>query len=262
MMPSFSFSGFRFCTAFLAMLFAGSLLLTMPAGAQMFSVSEAAQRNNNPVIESPAYGGIGLMNARFSFYGENGSGSEDFPGGFYEFDDVMYRAGFYTPGLFFEIADGTSVGEREDIRATQLTLGVTSSSNIYVRNKFNIRIPVGLNTSYFLVRTSQTASSNEEFSQSSVYLRSGLHLLYQPFQALLLESVSSPTIGYTIGAFGDTGGLSYILDQELRVSLPNIGGSNYGFTLGYGIGTTRFDNSDERFKYDLSGHRFTIGLSF
>lgn len=262
MMPSYSFSGFRFFTAFLVLLFAGSLLLSIPAGAQMFSVSESAQRNNSPIIESPSYAGAGLMNARFSFYGQSGTGNEDFPGGFYEFDDVMYRAGFYSPSLFFEIADGTSVGEREDIRATQLTLGVTSASSLLTRNKFNIRIPVGLNTSYFLVRTSETAGSSEEISQSSVYFRSGLHLLYRPVQGFLLESVSSPGIGYTIGAFGDTGGLSYILDQELRASFPNIGGSNYGFTLGYGIGTTRFDNSDERFKYDLSGHRFTLGFTF
>lgn len=261
-MLSSPFSGFRFYIALLAMLLCLSMMPSGAVFAQMFSVSESTRSSATPNIESPSYAAFGIMNARFSFYGEEGSGSEAFPGGFYTFDDVMYQAGFYTPGLFFEIADGTSVGPREDIRATQLTLGVTSSNALLTRNSFNIRVPVGLNTSYFLVRTSQTASSNEEFSQSSVYLRSGLHLLYKPFEKLVLESVSSPSIGYTIGAFGDTGGLSYILDQQLRASIPNIGGSNYGFTFGYGIGTTRFDNSDERFKYDLGGHRFSVGLTF
>lgn len=202
------------------------------------------------------------MAAEFSFYGSTGSGSADFPGGFYEFDDLMYTAGFYSPGLFFEISDGTSMGEENDIRATHLALGVTTASNLLLRDRFNIRVPVGLTTSYFLVRTSETAGSNEEFSQSSVYLRSGIHLLLRPVFGLVLESISTPSIGYTIGAFGDTGGLSYILDQQFRVGFPNIGGSSYGISLGAGAVFTRFDNSEERFRYDLSGFRFTAGLSF
>ena len=262
MMLPLSFSPFRLCAILFTLLLSGSFLLAAPARAQMFSISESAERTSTPNIISPSHAGAGLLSARFSFYGTPQNDSEAFPGGFYEFDDVMYRAGFYTPGLFFEIADGTSLGEREDIRATQLTLGVTSSSTIYARRKFNIRIPVGLNTSYFLVRTSQTASSNEEFAQSSVYLRSGLHLLLRPVQGFILESISSPSIGYTIGAFGDTGGLSYLLEQQFKAGFPNIGGSNYGFTIGFGLGLSRFDNSDERFKYDLSGYRFSAGLTF
>ncbi|AXJ02028.1 hypothetical protein CYPRO_2789 [Cyclonatronum proteinivorum] len=240
-----------FCTLLLALLLADDLQ------AQMFSVSAGTQRQQL-LLTTPSSAGTFLEFADFSLFGSIAEHA-NIPD--YSFDGVLYGLYVRTPGLVFQLADRTSLGPEEDIRATFASLGLLAPATIRTGRTFRIGIPFGLSTDYTLVRTRQTANTSAEFAQNSVYISAGLDFLFQLTQRVQLHAVSQPSIGFTVGSYGATGGASYKLTQDVFFNVTQLAGI-FGLQAGYTAAFYRFSNSDAEFRYDWSSHRLRLALTF
>lgn len=225
--------------------------------AQMFSVSTSAQPQQQRLI-TPSSAGAFLEFADFSLFGRRPEGTT-VPD--YSFDGVLYGIYLRTPGLVIQVADRTSLGPNEDIRATFASLSLLAPATIRGGNSYRIAIPFGLSTDYTLVRTSQTANTANEFAQNSVYVAAGLDFLFQLGQTTQLHIVSQPSLGFTVGSYGATGGASYKLTQDVFFNFNQLVG-RVGAQLGYTASFYRFSNSDVEFRYDWSSHRVRLAVTF
>lgn len=230
---------------------------SLPLQAQMFSVSGAAQPQQQRLIP-PSSAGAFVEFADFSLFGRiaDESAMPD-----YSFDGMLYGVFIRTPGLVFHLADRTSLGGDEDIRATFVGLGVQAPATIRAANTYRIAIPFGLRTDYTLVRTRQTANTSQEFAQNSIYIAAGLDFLFQLTQRTQLHAVSQPNIGFTVGSYGANGGTSYKLTQDVFLNFNQLAG-RFGAQLGYTATFIRYSNTDPEFRYDWSSHRLRLAVTF
>jgi len=240
-----------------ALLFLLISLGAQPAHAQMFSVSGDAPQTGE-LLSPPSSISPSLQFVNFSYYGPGG---EDLPEDLFNFTGELYGLAYESESLTLSIADRTSLGPEEEIRATRVGLAVRSPATLVAQRNYRITIPFGLNTDYTLVRTSETANSSSEFAQNSGYVSAGIDALFRISDNILLQSVSTPYFGYTVGSFGSTGGISYKLKQDIRLSVNNIF-RQFGMVAGYSFDYARFNNSDTRFRYDWTSHSVMLGVTF
>ncbi|GEM_PF-3205576 len=240
-------------------LFVGLYMLSPQlASAQMFSVSSTSSQQIGSPLEMPSSLGPSLIFTDFSYYGPNGDNGPD---ELFNFNDVLYSASFESPFLSIFIADRTSMGDNENIRATRLGIGIRSPATIAAGSNYRISIPFGLNTDFTLVRTPETANTNIEFAQNAGYVAAGIDGLFRITDSVLFQVITAPNFGYTVGSYGSTGGISYKLTQDLRFSIIDIY-RQYGLQAGYSFQFIRFNNSDTDFRYDWISHSVRLAVTF
>ena len=244
--------------AFISCLFVFLLLIPIDAKAQMFSVSSSSVPQNGAPFVMPSTLGPLLEFTDFNYYGPNRDGG---PAVGYNFNGVLYGASFETPFLSVFIADRTSLGDEENIRATRLGIGVRSPAIITADPNYVISIPFGLNTDFTLVRTPSTSNTNEEFAQNAGYISAGIDGIFRISGNIIFQTVSTPNFGYTVGSYGSTGGVSYKLKQDFRLIMADLY-RQYGLQAGYSFQFVRFNNSDSDFRYDWLSHSIRLAVSF
>ncbi len=244
-------------SAFVAATLLVLLSTVRTSQAQMFSVSSSPDQPGS-VFQVPNSITAGLEFSDFSYFGPRG---DDLPDTIYDFNGAMYTLRYESGSLSLYISDRTSLGPEDDIRATRIGIGLQSLAPIAVGSRARYAIPFALNTDYTLVRTSETANTGDEFAQNSIYLQSGLDILLRITGNTVLQTVTAPHIGYTVGQLGSSGGVSYKLRQDVRFSVNNIY-SGFGLIAGYTFQFSRFSNSDRQFRYDLMSHSVLLGFTF
>ncbi|MCH8558742.1 MAG: hypothetical protein LAT84_13020 [Balneolia bacterium] len=244
--------------AFLTFLSALFFLNSTEARAQMFSVSSSSSPQAGSPLVMPSTIGPLLEFTDFSYYGPNGT---EGPDASYNFNGVLYGASFESPFLSVFIADRTSLGDEENIRATRLGIGIRSPAVIAASPNYVISIPFGLNTDFTLVRTPSTSNTNEEFAQNAGYIAAGIDGIFRITDNILFQTVSTPNFGYTVGSYGSTGGISYKLRQDFRFSVIDIY-RQYGLQAAYSFQFVRFNNSDTDFRYDWLSHSIRLAVTF
>jgi hypothetical protein len=240
-----------FCiTTLLVMLFAAD------SYAQMFSV------RSSEIQRGPTIPGNNLLFSYditdFSFFGKM---DPQAPFVRYDFNGPLYRVQYETPLFHIFAGFGGSLGAEKNIRVTTIGVGLSGMYPISQSQKFQVTIPLTLNTDYTLIRTGDTANTSDEFAQNSGYIGAGLNLHYLSGAKFRIRSSSQPQIGYTTGSLGSTGGVSWKISQQIRVYFDQLIGPA-GISIGYDFRLVRFKNSEEMFNYDMMTNGFLIGITF
>ncbi len=234
------------------------LFVCISAHAQMFSVQSSTDRSTPG---TPINAIVGFTDfADFNYFGDLTEG-DNVNNDRYNFSGNLFGVRYESPLIQLYAALGNNLGDDEDVRATLIGANLETLYPILRRERFTMAIPLMLSTDYALVRTSETANTAAEFSQSSVYLGTGLNMLVRAGNNARIASRSTIAIGYTTGSLGAGGGASYKLYQQFRIYADNLI-QRFGLVAGFDLRYSRFDNTNERFKYDYSSISIVAGFTF
>ena len=126
------------------------------------------------------------------------------------------------------------------------------------KRRISFRVPFQLSTELTTVQDSQVG---DDFQQSTLAAGIGPFLELRFGPEIRLASSVIPSYGFSVAAGGFFGGQVYTLENRNHLM---IGGILPGraINIGYTYNFQRFDIEENRFDYNLVGHRFTIGVSF
>lgn len=235
------------------------ILILFAAGdlhAQMFSVRSSEIQRGPTIPGSNVLFSYDLTD--FSFFGKDDPLN---PVVRYDFNGPMYRVQYETPLFYIYAGFGGSLGAEDNIRATNIGIGLTGMYPLSRSQRFQATIPLALNTDYTLIRTGATANTSDEFAQNSGYIGAGINLHVLPTTGFRIRTSTLPQIGYTTGSLGSSGGVSWKISQQLRLYFDRLVGPA-GLSLGYDFRLVRYKSSEEKFNYDMMTNGFLIGITF
>ncbi len=228
------------------------LLLFSPlsVAAQMFSVPDRQERINRPstIVR------VGTSISNFDYKG-NLNDPEQF---LLEIDNALFALTIETLGLTANMNIGNSLTGVDDGSFLDLNLKFTNGFNVVRQRKIQAGLPIQLSTG---LTTSNNEFTENRFNQTYFSGGTGLFLNINPSRKLQFRN--SGVIGYGFsnsngGFFGGT--LNYI-DIGSRLNLLNfIGGRT--LSIGYNYIFKSYDIDLEIYDYNLTGHQFTVGISF
>ncbi len=232
------------------------LIFTGTAAAQMFSVGSAPQADRSPDPLNSLT--LNYVFADFSYFDNV---TPDVPEVLYDFNGPLYRVQYENPLLNVYGMIGSSLGEDNAVRVAGIGVQLSAYLPIYMRPRFRALLPAMLSTDYLLIRTSETAGTNQEFAQNTGYIGTGLQFDIRARENLRLQSKSLASIGYMVGTFGSDGGVSYKFEQQIRIFIDRLFG-NAGLALGTDLRYIRYNSNNDNFMYDLQQISVVAGVTF
>lgn len=229
------------------------LLFTASTTAQMFSI-ESRESRDTPNIPQHSVS-FSYDFANLSYFG---SEAQTFN---YGFNEPLFRIQYSNPLLDIYWAFGSNLGQNNDIDLTRIGINITGSYPINVTGRSRFTVPISIGTDYTLMRTGDTRGTEDEFSQNSAYFGVGLQFESKISSSIRFRTNAIPHIGYTSGAFGSEGGVAWKTQASARLFFDRIV-NRFGFMLGTDFLLLRFDNSEEKFRYDLFTLGVTAGITF
>jgi hypothetical protein len=229
------------------------LTVAAPASAQMFSVSDNADRVARPTTNSLM---VGFAPTNFSFQGSPSTETVRL-----DYTDIMFRAALETPTLNVYMAYGVNMGDNDDITAFNLGAAVNNRVPLNRSPRTLAYLPLRLMTDWRTARNTRTGTSNDEFQQSSVMVGSGFGTIFRTGSKSSLDLSANGNYGYAVRSFGADGGQTFLLEGKARYIVNNLT-SSIGLSFGYDYSFQEYYIGGDQFDYRLSGHSFFVGIRF
>jgi len=238
--------------SFLFLFFAVLSLIPGYTNAQMFSADEFARRQ--PTNFS-TFLTIGFEAADFQF---KGGGLPLGPNSDLSFTDPIYRVAIENPSFGVSMGVAGRLTGLDDRSFFHLGVRLGAPLRLIQKRTFSLTVPLQLSTELTTVQDSRVG---DDFQQSTLAVGLGPSVELRLNENLRFSSSAVPSYGFSVAAGGFFGGQVYTLENRNNIL---IGGILPGraISLGYTYNFQRFDIEENRFDYNLVGHRFTIGVSF
>ena len=228
------------------------LLIPATSTAQMFSADEFVRRQP---INFTTFLNVGFEPVDFEFKG----GSLPLgPSSDLSFSNPVFRASIENESFGISMGVAGRVTGLDDRSFFQLGVKLGAPFRLIEKRKFSLRAPLQLSTELTSVQDSEVG---DDFQQSTLAVGMGPNIEVRFTENLRISTALTPAYGFSVAAGGFFGGQVYTLESKNQLL---IGGILPGraISLGYTYNFQRFDIEEDRFDYNLVGHRFTIGVSF
>ena len=227
------------------------IIVSNPAFAQMFSVSEQASQSTNT---SSTYFRMGLSPVSFNYTGDNlNSNSPER----LDFESTAFTLIFENPALNASLSFANGLTGADEEKYLNLSIDYLNRLFFVRSRSFQAGIPFGLNSNLVSVRNEQ---ENNDFSQTVVAFGAGAFVSLKPSEKISLAIEGVPAYGFSNSKGGLFGGSNKSLLLRARLNFLNLIGSN-GLSLGYDYKFSSYDLDVDDFDYDLTYHRLTLGIS-
>jgi len=242
------------------------LSLTSTAGAQMFSYNVGQQRP----VQSLS---VGYTFVDFSFAGD-GTPTPSF-----EFSGPLISAVYTRPAFVISIGYGTQAPadptqDKRDLRMLDLSLMTWGALSLYQSEEpgqSRFFLPIVIHSGYRRVAPEgEEDSLLESFNMTVLGLGTGLGFTGRLGNRILMEARATPIIGLAIRSFGDTRGVSRLIDTDVQFHFGPIY-KRFGLSAGYAFKVQAWNISasdmipssrDDLFDYNSLQHTFRIGVNW
>ena len=219
--------------------------------AQMFSADEIARRQP---LNFSNFITVGFEPVDFQFRGEAPTPTfEDIA-----FTGSVYRFAIENESLGFNMGFAGRLTGLDQRSFFNLGVRIGVPIRFIERRNFAFRVPFQLSTD---ITSVQDDGGREDFQQSTFAAGAGPSVLFRFNENIRFSTSAIPSYGFSLAAGGFFGGQIYSFESKTRLLVGGII-PNKVLSLGYTYSFNEFDIEQDRFDYNLIGHRFTIGLSF
>lgn len=242
--------------AFVLLLF---LFHPLSADGQMFSYGDRPR-----AVQSVSFA---YQIVDFTYQGSSGTNPT------FDFSGPAYGVYYTRPN----IAASILYGPESDDTSRNLRLldaAITTWGEIMLagsETSSRIFLPIGIQSNYRRVAPEGSENSLvDSFNITVLALGAGIGYSSQPGTAVRFEARAMPFIGIALRAFGESTGVSYLTDGDVRVHLPELV-DRVGLSVGYTYRAQRWnvngsdlliDVEDDLFDYVTGQHLFTFGINF
>ncbi len=237
-----------------------ALVLSSSADAQMFSYGGERPRN----IQS-----LSLAYKLVDFNADGAALDERR----FEFAGPAYGAFYARPSLTASVTYGPrSEDASRDLRL--LDAAITTWGEVLLTGSpatARLFVPIAIQSNYRRVAPRGSEHSLiDSFNLTVLALGAGLGYASDLARRVRFEFRATPMIGLALRAFGDSTGISYLIDADLRIHVLDLAG-RIGLTAGYGFRaqTWNVDGSnvllgleEDLFDYSGAQHLITVGMNW
>ncbi|MEX0599276.1 MAG: hypothetical protein WD021_02435 [Rhodothermales bacterium] len=191
----------------------------------------------------------------------------------FDFSGPAYGLTYARPNVTASIVYGPeSEDDTRDLRlldATIATWGEVVLSGSPTSDR--LFLPIGLQSNYRRVAPRGSENSLvDSFNLTVLALGAGLGYTADLRESARFEIRAMPMIGIALRAFGESTGVSYLLDTDARLHLLEVAG-RVGLSAGYAFRLQSWNVSgsdlllgvqDDLFDYSSAQHVFTIGINW
>ena len=250
-------------SAALLLILAFSILTPNSLKAQPFYFG-----NENPRETTAVSASFSLID--FSFNGNQT------PTDLLEFSEPAYGLTFSRSNLFASFMWGV----QNNFDSTQADLGLVDFSLFIWTDVFfsqeaqtadnRFFVPISLFSNYRRVSPRPGSGAFDEFNIATLGLGLGVGYFGKLSESFILELRSIPALGYSAQSFGDSSGISRLIDTDLQIHIDSVFNS-IGLSFGYTFriqdwdirGGSLFGSvSNDLYDYKSVSHSFSIGANF
>lgn len=161
--------------------------------------------------------------------------------------------------LVVSMGIGWNIGEAES-NLFNVAIDFRPSIPVFSRPRFQVAIPLHINTEYFRLRGNQ-GSVTDEFVQNTIGVASGLNMRAAFGQRVTFSVSAVRNVGAVTQGFGSDGGRVLGFDIPARLKWENVF-KKVGITAGYRFRFSDYDIDGERFDYEWTQHVVQLGINF
>ena len=233
------------------------LLAVQPLSAQMFSVDESKESRRRPA-SSAFY--VGLEPATFSLDTDALQNLTPNTTRF-DFEDPIFRVRYETPFLQLSLGLGNRVTGLDSVSFFNLALQVQRPLNVFLNNRFFLRIPIQLQTDLTSAGVQDATVGTDQFQQTLVGIGTGLALGYRFGSRFRVVADAIPGYGISFSLGNTFVGSVADLETGARLYFDRLFG-DIGLSAGYDYYWRRYNVDGSRFDYTYAANRVIIGITF
>lgn len=239
-------------TSFIALFVLLLLSLPSTASAQMFSIQEAEQEQEQRFGTTTVFG-ISLEAADFEYSGDSPLSIQRL-----NFNDHLVRLRLNSPGLEISFGLGGSFTGMEDHSYLNVTGRIFNNLNIIRRETFLLAIPIQLSSDLKRVRLND---QDNEFQQSSLIFGSGISSHLKLSEKLSFKVHATPNYGFSFSQGNFFGGNLFRFDGRSTLFVYDLFGSR-ALAISYDFDYRSYNIDGDLFDYDYTSHSITLGIGF
>lgn len=228
------------------------LLWPTEARSQMFSVRDDLRGFSLPTYAVT----LGWEAADFTYTGRE----DDIQANRYAFSGPLLRLTIESPYLHLYAATGGDITGLEDRTFSQYGLKARHQVTMFYNNTFHLLLPLQLESDITTV-TNTSVIQFAEFNQGVLNFSTGAHLQLHNLGQFRIALQVLPGAGIAFSSAGTYGGTSYVFEGGGKLYYDRLYGKA-GLVVGYSYSSRAYDLSLDRYDYDLTGHRLTLGVTF